>query len=128
MRVGVPRHRGPIGKLSLKRSTPLRRAAFKRSAKQTLTRTRMPRKASKQTDFPKSVKDAVTARSGGACEAQTPDCTQKAAIFHHRKGRGKDCSTVDLCLHVCEASHRYIHAHPQESYERGWMVRRNGHS
>lgn len=65
---------------------------------------------------------AVYERSGGDCEAQTVDCTGRGQHVHHMKGR----STHDpaLLLHVCLMCHNRIHAHPAESYEQGWMVRR----
>lgn len=52
-------------------------------------------------------------------------CTGRAEVRHHLKGRGNpelDMLTAD----ICDACHRYVHAHPKESYERGWMLRRNG--
>lgn len=64
----------------------------------------------------------VEKRSRGFCEAGTPACTGPGEVFHHRQGRRTH--DPDLILHCCDACHLYIHAHPAESYERGWMVRR----
>lgn len=59
------------------------------------------------------------------CEAVTPVCTGSAVHQHHRKGRGKYLDTEALLLDVCKPCHDYIHSHPTESYEAGWMIRRN---
>ena len=69
----------------------------------------------------------VYERSGGSCEARTPECRGTADQVHHRKGRDGDLvDDVDLLLGVCWACHNYIHHNPANSYERGWMIRRNG--
>ncbi len=79
---------------------------------------------------PVALRDArpvVYDRSGGRCEAGTPVCVEAASHVHHRKGRqGADAHSPAMLLHVCEPCHRYIHAHPAESIERGWMVSRLG--
>lgn len=59
------------------------------------------------------------------CEAGTQVCTGRAAHRHHRRmrsqGGGNEPSNL---LAVCPSCHDYIHAHPSESYERGWLLRR----
>ena len=62
-----------------------------------------------------------------ACEAAIPDiCWGRATHRHHKLARRfKDHSTENL-LPVCTACHQWIHAHPAESYRRGWLVRGNG--
>lgn len=68
----------------------------------------------------------VAERSNGYCEANTPDCRGMLDQVHHRKGRDGDLvDDVDLLLGVCWACHNYIHNNPANSYERGWMIRRN---
>ena len=64
----------------------------------------------------------VEARSKGWCEAETPDCIGGGEVFHHRMGRRTH--RPELLLHLCNPCHLWIHAHPQESMERGWMVSR----
>lgn len=67
---------------------------------------------------------AVTARSGGLCELALEPCTVKATHHHHRLLRaqgGKDVE--DNFLHLCERCHSWLHAHPEVSYQRGWLVR-----
>lgn len=69
-------------------------------------------------------RDAVTARSGGLCELALECCTVKATHHHHRLLRaqgGKD--TEDNFLHLCERCHSAVHASPEESYRRGWLLR-----
>ena len=65
----------------------------------------------------------------GMCEAGTNNCVGPAGQVHHRKGRdGELVDNLDYLLAVCYACHDYIHSHPHESYERGWMVKRLGDS
>lgn len=72
-------------------------------------------------------KPTVRHRSGGFCEARTPACTGFASEFHHRAGRvGAGVNLPGMLLHVCGGCHRYAHAHPIESYERGWLLKRLG--
>lgn len=77
--------------------------------------------------IPEDVIRVVTERSGGVCEARTPWCQGRATTFHHK--RGKDHNGPEDILHVCHgwnACHPgYIHGHPEESYRRGWMLKRN---
>lgn len=71
----------------------------------------------------------VAERSNGYCEANTPNCRGQLDQVHHRKGRDGDLvDDVDLLLGVCWACHNYIHANPTRSYDRGWMIKRNGES
>lgn len=69
----------------------------------------------------------VYERSGGSCEARTPECRGAADQVHHRKGRDGDLvDDESLLLGVCWACHNYIHDNPTISYLTGWMVKRNG--
>ncbi len=53
------------------------------------------------------------------CELRLDGCWGTATDTHHRKlRRHKDGSVLRLCV----PCHRYIHDHPKESYERGWLV------
>ena len=71
----------------------------------------------------------VMESANGMCEAATRRCIGPAGQIHHRKGRDGDLvDDLDYLLAVCYACHDYIHSHPNESYERGWMIRRNGES
>lgn len=67
-------------------------------------------------------------RAEGRCEAwASPGCRGRGELTHHLAGRGgADPHAVEGLLVVCDPCHRHIHAHPAESYEQGWMVRRNG--
>ena len=52
-------------------------------------------------------------------------CTGRAEHNHHkllRRFKGADEFTAD----ICSACHRYVHDHPTESYEKGWMIRGSG--
>lgn len=70
------------------------------------------------------VRAEVARRSGGLCELGGPNCTRKAEQFHHRlmRSQGGPDSAENL-LHVCGADHTYIHAYPERSYARGWLLR-----
>jgi hypothetical protein len=67
---------------------------------------------------------ALIHRAGGWCEAATPVCPGLGVSAHHRKLRsqGGDNSLENL-LWVAVKCHRWIHDHPKESYEKGWMVK-----
>jgi hypothetical protein len=101
-------------------------------ARQSAARSRQePRGGYKRTKRPKPKSPELLAserivreRSGGMCEARTPDCTGRATQAHHIAGRSNN--TPDDLLDVCSACHSYIHAHPEESYAAGWMRKRNG--
>lgn len=52
---------------------------------------------------------------------------------HHRQGRTPitldddteiDVDDAEHTLDLCYPCHLYVHAHPAESYESGWMIRR----
>jgi len=69
----------------------------------------------------------VYERSGGSCEAKTPWCLGACQQVHHRKGRDGDLiDNTELLLGVCSMCHDYIHGNPAISYERGWLIKRNG--
>ena len=69
----------------------------------------------------------VYERANGSCEARTPNCRGVMDQVHHRKGRDGDLiDDLDLLLGVCWSCHHYIHGNPTLSYERGWLIRRNG--
>lgn len=101
------------------RHSALRRTAFKRAPK------KVP-KARRGREWPQEVKDAVWRRSGGMCEAKaSPECRKYAGQLHHRRMRSQGGpDTVENALHVCTPCHGYIHDNPQQSYEAGWLIRR----
>lgn len=67
----------------------------------------------------------VFARSGDRCEADVADvCVRRAHHVHHRLTRARGGSNeLSNLLACCWPCHTYIHAHPTEAYERGWMLR-----
>ena len=79
-----------------------------------------------RSDFTAKAKAEMKHRSQGWCEAQTKMCRRRAAVFHHVLGRGVGGKgRADNGLHLCDPCHKFIHANPALSYERGWM-RRSG--
>jgi hypothetical protein len=73
-----------------------------------------------------AIRERIAEEAGWACQARTTRCNGRVEQIHHRKGRdGELLTNPEYLLPLCEPCHTYIHAHPAESYERGWMVRRN---
>ena len=62
----------------------------------------------------------------GACEAVTGVCTGRSHEVHHRlmKSQGGHRTDYRNLLAVCWPCHRWIHAHPAESYDKGWLLHR----
>jgi hypothetical protein len=50
-------------------------------------------------------------------------CNKIATSMHHRKLRRFGDHRAENCIHLDRGCHDWIHAHPFESYERGWLVR-----
>ena len=100
------RRSGPIA-----RKTPLKRTPMKRT-----------RSVSKA-EFHPSVRSEVERRSGGRCEAQTPSCSGRAVLMHHRSRRKAGDGSVECALHVCSGCHDFIHSNVALSYEKGWLIR-----
>jgi hypothetical protein len=96
----------------------------------TLRRTPIKSRSKKETERLRRynrAREIVMEAAQGMCEAATMRCVGPAGQVHHRKGRDGDLvDNVDYLIAVCYACHDYIHSHPHESYERGWMIRRNG--
>jgi WhiB family redox-sensing transcriptional regulator len=58
------------------------------------------------------------------CEAATNVCRGRASQLHHRKMRSHGgTNDPENLLAVCAWCHDYIHSHPAESYEAGWLIR-----
>ena len=73
----------------------------------------------------RAAKEATRLRSEGMCEARTVACDGQASQAHHilRRSQGGQHDATNL-LDVCWMCHSYIHEHPAESYENGWLRRR----
>ena len=77
-------------------------------------------------DWERDYRDAkvvVKARSGGRCEF--PDCISRSGAGAHHKLQGRvhpRCNEPEFLMDVCPKHHDHIHAHPEESYERGWLL------
>ncbi len=60
------------------------------------------------------------------CEARTaPDCAKLAVCLHERLPRSHGGSITDEenVIAVCSICHSWIHAHPAQSYEKGFLRR-----
>jgi hypothetical protein len=100
---------------------PLKRTGIKRSRSGVMKRAaiRKPRGDSLEL---KNAKRVARRRSRGRCEVRTPVCTGTARQGHHiqRRSQGGPDDAENL-LDSCNECHTYLHAHPAESYERGWL-------
>lgn len=80
----------------------------------------------KRSDGPtEATRIALADRSSGWCEITHSGCTGKGTEVHHRlmrsQGGGHEAENLALC---CEPCHSFIHANPEWSYERGWLLHR----
>lgn len=72
-------------------------------------------------EFSDDVRAQVDARAGWVCEV----CKFYLIVeYHHRLrrsqgGRGDLANALGLCL-KCHAN---VHAHPEDSYKRGWLIK-----
>lgn len=65
---------------------------------------------------------ALIARAHGLCEI----CGYRGGTVRHhrlRRGQGGKNTLANLLL-LCETDHSMVHANPQKSYEKGWLIRR----
>ena len=73
-----------------------------------------------------TAKAEMRGRSGGWCEAITPECPygrHHGVHAHHLLPRSRGgLHEADNLLHVCHAAHRWIHDHPAEATARGLLV------
>ena len=103
--------------------TPLKR-------KKSLKSTKMSRvKRGKNAGWWK-VRAEVEGRAGSLCEAGVPGvCQIRGHHAHHvlMRSQGGPDEPHNL-LWLCGACHRYVHDHPAESYEKGWLRRGAGNT
>ena len=72
----------------------------------------------------RSWQSLVDQRAAGHCEARLSErCVGAGQHYHHRKlrSRGGADSAANL-VDICHHCHDWIHAHPKDATERGWMV------
>jgi len=52
--------------------------------------------------------------------------THKSEVVHEiqMRSHGGDILNPDNCRALCRHHHRYVHDHPEESYQQGWLQRR----
>lgn len=69
----------------------------------------------------------VMARARHQCEVQLDGCTwNPEQTPHHRKRRSQGGpNTLVNLLAACSHCHRQIHDHPEQSYGRGLLIRRD---
>jgi len=81
-----------------------------------------------------AAREVVRARAAGRCEALGPVCDGFGGWYYHgeahhilRRSQGGKDDASNL-LWVCPPCHRYIHANPSESFDRGWLHHIGGSS
>ncbi len=105
----------------LRRNTPLKRSGFKQDrVSEQLKRTRAKRKS---LAVPKDVYEAVIARDAG-CVARMVlpfPCQGRIDPHHvHRRSQGGQ-DTMENLISLCRLHHSWVHDHPAESYELGFL-------
>lgn len=74
---------------------------------------------------------AVKVRAHGFCELQTPACLPFRHEGHHAhhiapSDRDRGVHDPERGLFACFPGHAWVHRHPEQSYERGWLLRDRG--
>jgi len=90
-----------------------------------LRRTGIKRRKRKGNSAYLEAREVLAEQAEWRCQAGTPQCNGQVEQVHHRKGRdGELLADPEYLLPLCYPCHIYIHANPETSYQRGWMVRR----
>ena len=55
------------------------------------------------------------------CWVREECCTVKATQVHHKAGRGKNTNRVETFVAICHECHVWVHQHPNEAREKGWI-------
>lgn len=85
------------------------------------------RRAAWQAEY-KEASERVVTRSQGRCEIRTGVCAGRASQVHHKRRRTHpEANALENLAAVCEPCHTYLHAHPAESYENGWLIHYESH-
>jgi hypothetical protein len=88
-------------------------------------RPRLVSSARRKADPPELVaaKEERRAISNDVCEVD--GCGNRATHFHHRWMRSQGgVHTRWNLLHCCVSCHEHVHANPEDSYRRGYLLRR----
>lgn len=65
----------------------------------------------------------VKSRSGGRCEIVHLGCTGWVEHVHHRRRRSQGgTDDPDNLLGLCRIAHEFVHANPELSFQRGWLL------
>ena len=56
------------------------------------------------------------------CERCEVELGIKFLDLHHKAGRGKNLSNKSTFTAICRPCHDWIHAHPKDARETGWLV------
>lgn len=124
----IRNHRGG----PLKRTTPLRAKADKPKRKRDVPKQRTASDGPSEAVLEDRAKKAVKRRSDGDCEIRTSWCLGRATNFSHRRHEGQGgpweaSNGLDACgWGNATGCHGYLHQHPVEAKENGWLVSSTG--
>lgn len=81
--------------------------------------------------IPAKTRHTILTRDGYSCLRCGVTILNRVHSVHHRKGRhcpnpNSPSNLVTLCGSGTTGCHGLVHAHPEQSYTEGWMVRRLG--
>ena len=68
--------------------------------------------------IPSAVRVAVDARDLRSCVR----CGSRSRALHHRQRRREGGHGLENVISMCNACHRFVHAHPTEAREGGYIV------
>lgn len=112
-------------KVPLARKTPLRSKTPLKQGTSQLKQTPMKRKPASDASQAAEFRRVVLGRSD-RCQVGAAGCTFRAVHPHHVLPRGMGGGSdhdPDQGLACCDFCHRWVHAHPTESYDKGWLLR-----
>lgn len=93
---------------------------------------KMPKEPKKESDNQKDIKKAlktaypVFLKRRPNCEVKSPECTKKATVVHHKKGRGKnEVLDQSTWMASCERCNSWVEQHHAEAEQMGAKVSRH---
>jgi hypothetical protein len=64
----------------------------------------------------------VMHRALDRCEVESPVCTHDTPHWHHRQSRRTGIHGPHNGLAACPPCHAYIHTHPRQALDMGWII------
>jgi len=113
---------------TLNRSAGLKRSPWRKSAPPDAGIPVIPLRRSRDPGPDAKMRLTVLERDGYACVRCGADITDRAYSIHHRKrrsqsGRNELQNLLTLCGTGTTGCHGWVHAHPADARDAGWLVR-----